>query len=100
MAKVGGKRPGAGRPAGAKNKATAEVKAAIADLLSPHVPRAIQTLIDVMENGSSESARVAAAQAIFDRVYGKPIQAVGGPDGGPIQVQMIRRVIVDPAADE
>ena len=100
MAKVGGKRPGAGRPKGARNKATAEVKSAIADLLTPHVPKAIQTLLDIMENGGSESARIAAAQTVFDRVYGKAIQAIGGPEGGPIQVHMIRRVIVDPAADE
>ena len=33
-----------------------------------------------------------------DRMDGKPAQAITGPEGGPLQIQQIERVIVDPAA--
>ena len=38
-----------------------------------------------------------AVQAIFDRMDGKPAQAVTGADGGPLQFERIIRTIVDPA---
>jgi len=37
-----------------------------------------------------------AVQAIFDRMDGKPAQAVTGADGGPLQFERIIRTIVDP----
>jgi hypothetical protein len=37
---------------------------------------ALDVLVDVAENGSSEAARVSAANAILDRGYGRPIQGV------------------------
>lgn len=89
MASVGGRRPGAGRPKGARNKATGEVKALLTDLCMPHAPQAVQTLVDIACRGESEAARVAASQAILDRAYGKPVQAteITGRDGGAIQVE-------------
>lgn len=88
MAKVGGKRPGAGRPRGARNKVTAEVKAAVAELAKPHAHMAIETLVSICRDGESDAARVSAAQAILDRAYGKPVQAVehGGSADSPLQV--------------
>ena len=51
---------------------------------------ALNTLVQICEGGESEAARVAAANAILDRGYGKPAQAVTGEDGeGPVQVAMI-----------
>ena len=38
-----------------------------------------------------------AVQAVFDRMDGKPAQAVTGADGGPLQFERIIRTIVDPA---
>lgn len=37
-----------------------------------------------------------AVQAVFDRMDGKPSQAVTGADGGPLQFERIIRTIVDP----
>lgn len=72
----GGKRPGAGRPAGQPNRDTAARRAALADLLSDHVETAIATLAKIAATGTSESARISAATAILDRTYGRPAQAV------------------------
>lgn len=79
----GGRRPGAGRPAGSQNKDTAASRAALADLVAGHVETAIKTLSDIAQNGESESARVSAATAILDRAYGRPGQAVEITDTTP-----------------
>lgn len=50
---------------------------------------AIGTLADVMRNKRAPAAaRVSAAEALLNRGWGKPSQAVEvqGPDGGPVQV--------------
>jgi len=79
----GGARQGAGRPAGALNKDTAEKRKAIAELAKEHTRAALDALVDVMEHGQSESARVSASNAILDRAYGKPMQSmdVSNTDG-------------------
>jgi hypothetical protein len=41
-----------------------------------HTGVALQALIEVAKHGENESARVAAANAILDRGWGKPIQAL------------------------
>lgn len=93
----GGARPGAGRPKGSREAATKVAQQTIAELAKKYAPQAIEALAQIMIAGESESARVAAANAILDRGYGKPTQAVniGGQDGGPLT--MITRRIVDPA---
>ena len=75
MADRGGKREGAGRPAGSPNRATVDQKMRLAQLAKQHAGEAILALADVAENGQSESARIAAACAILDRGYGKPREA-------------------------
>lgn len=68
------KRKGAGRPfpagmsgnPGGRPKVIAEVR----DLARQHTRKAIQTLVKVM-SGESDSARVAAANALLDRGFGK-----------------------------
>lgn len=47
-------------------------KAKIRDAAREWTMLAIATLVDVMRNGESEAARVAAAAQILDRGYGKP----------------------------
>jgi hypothetical protein len=69
---VGGARPGAGRPKGSLNKATADIKAAA----QAYTEDALATLAQIMKAGESEAARVAAANSILDRGFGKPRQAV------------------------
>jgi hypothetical protein len=77
MATHGGKREGAGRPAGLRNKATLERKASLTDLAQTHAAAAVQTLFSIMSNeAEAASARVAAANAILDRGFGRPRQAV------------------------
>ena len=72
MTARGGKREGAGRPKGARNKTTAEVKA----LAQSYAPAAIKELARLSTGAESEAARVAASKEILDRAYGKPMQPV------------------------
>ena len=67
----GGKREGAGRLAGAPNKATREQGARLSELAKSYTDIAFSTLLDVALNGSSDTARIAVANSILDRGYGK-----------------------------
>jgi hypothetical protein len=71
----GGARLGAGRPAGSQNTDTAQARRALAELASGHVSVALSALADITAHGQSEAARVSAACAILDRVYGRPRNA-------------------------
>jgi hypothetical protein len=75
----GGKRPGAGRPA----KRTES----IAVIARRYTETAISTLAEIAMSGRSELARVSAANALLDRAYGRPQQALEltGKDGGPVE---------------
>ncbi len=66
----GGHRPGAGRPFGSLNRLTRPIK----ELSSQYGPEALDILVDIMQNGESEQARIAAAKELLDRGYGKPRQ--------------------------
>lgn len=78
----GGKRPGAGRKPGKVGKAKKELQ----DMAKDHAKEALETLRKIMTNDQEPAAaRVSAANAILDRGYGKPPQALTGPDGGPMQ---------------
>ena len=74
MASHGGIREGSGRPAGAGNKATSELKLNLnlSELAREYTNDALDTLVDVMQSSQSDSARIAAATAILDRGYGRP----------------------------
>lgn len=83
MAKHGGPRPGSGRPKGAVSKA----KLDIATKAKEYAEQAIQTLADIMTDVEmTPASRVNAANAILDRGYGKPMQAVEvtGKDKEPV----------------
>ena len=78
----GGPRPGAGRKKGEPNKATASLR----ELAREYTPQAIKALAEIMMESDSDSARVAAANAILDRGYGKPSTVLSGDeDGGAIK---------------
>ena len=77
----GGKRPGAGRPAGSANVDTVAMRAALSALLEGEVLIAVAALADIAQNGTSEAARVSAACAILDRTHGRPRAA---PDAAPL----------------
>lgn len=96
MASVGGKREGAGRKVGSHNKATAEIRA----IAQKYTAKAMKELARLATEAESETARVAAIKEILDRGYGKSVQGVehSGPDGAPIAIDRIERVILDAVA--
>jgi hypothetical protein len=59
-----------GRKLGTPNKATAEIR----DAAQRYTAEALGVLRDIMRTGASEQARVAAANSILDRGWGKPTQ--------------------------
>ena len=70
----------------------------IRSLARSYTEMAIQSLAGIAQNGESESAKVAAANALLDRGWGKPSQPIDGDgEGGPV-LQRIETVIVDPKA--
>lgn len=48
----------------------------IRELARKHCPRAIAVLVEIMEHGEREQARIGAAEALLDRGYGKPAQEI------------------------
>lgn len=74
--------PRAGRKRGVPNKATAEIKLAAQE----YGIEALETLAKVMRNTKADPrARVAAANALLDRGYGKPAQTIQGDPENPLQ---------------
>ena len=70
----GGKRAGAGRPMGSRNQVTREVGIAISTAARSYGAEALDTLLDVAQNSSSDGARVSAANALLDRGFGRVVQ--------------------------
>jgi len=69
-----------GNPSG-RPKVIGEVR----DLAREHTLEAIATLADALKDIDGR-VRVAAANALLDRAYGKPAQAITGPGGGPVEM--------------
>lgn len=93
----GGKRPGAGRKPGKVGRAKRELQ----EMAKDHAQDALSTLAKIMADVEQPAAaRVSAANAILDRGYGKPPQAVqlGGDADNPI-IHRITRTVIDPKAD-
>jgi HEAT repeat protein len=59
-----------GRPKGSRNKNTAEMKA----LAQAHGEKALQTLVALLDS-PNEPTRMAAAERLLDRGYGRAVQA-------------------------
>jgi len=93
----GGKQPGAGRPKGSTNKATAEVK----ELARQYGAGAIDQLAKLAGlagrryTAKAEAAQVAAIKEILDRGYGKATQPIGNEEGKAFLLDMIERKIVN-----
>lgn len=82
---LGGRRPGAGRPRGSKNKAGKELR----DLARSYTAQALETLAHIAQKGESESARVQAASALLDRAWGKPRATVEAELNNEIQIKFV-----------
>jgi hypothetical protein len=82
-----------GRPKGALNKATADIREAAQE----YSAQALQVLVNVATTGESEAARVAAANAILDRAHGKPKQSVDVDANVKAAITEVRRTIVRPS---
>ena len=83
----GGRRAGTGRPVGALNKATADIRA----LAQQYTDEAIKELARLATQAESEQARVAAIKELLDRGYGKSTQAVDVGGGyGPVTFTWMR----------
>jgi hypothetical protein len=64
-------------------------------LAREHSEEALQRLLTWMRS-ENPKASVAACQAVLDRAYGKPAQALIGGDENdpPLKIQQVKRVIV------
>lgn len=73
-----------GRPKGALNKVTRELK----EQAREYTTDALNTLEAVMKGSDSDAARVAAAKELLDRGHGRAVQGIEhkGHDGGPLVV--------------
>lgn len=72
-----GSKPGerrGGRKPGTPNRVSVELQKAA----QAYTPAALKTLSSICSKGQSETARVAAANALLDRGYGKPSSHVTG----------------------
>lgn len=67
-----------------------------------HTEGAISTLVGVMNQPNAPpAARVAAAEVLLNRGWGKPTQPISGDDDAPaIKLERIERVIVRPDAED
>ena len=79
-----------GRPKGALNKATADIKA----IAQPYAPEAIETLRKIMRTSQTDAARVAAARELLDRGFGRAPQTVNAT----VEQRMVARM-PEPARD-
>ena len=80
---TGGARENAGRPPGSGDGTLSAArlippaqKWAFAEKALRHADRALEVLVEIMEHGESEAARVSAAAKILDRALGKAPQHI------------------------
>lgn len=97
MAQHGGKRPGAGRKPGRVSKA----KIDIAERAKTHGDAALRTLAEIMASKDEPaSARVAAANALLDRGFGKPAQSLDHSSSDGSMTPAPSHIIIEAAVDD
>jgi hypothetical protein len=79
---------GKGRPKGAVNKATRDIKA-LARELAPAATKRLQELLE----SDSESVALGAVKEIYDRAYGKATQPIAGDDDMPA-IKMVNELVL------
>lgn len=68
------------------------LRKAIAQDDGKRVRACVEKMLDLAADGEQW-----AVKELADRLDGKAVAAISGPDGGPIQVQEVVRKIIDPA---
>ena len=88
--------PGKSGNPGGRPKGSSELTLAARE----HTAAALAVLVDAMSDEVARN-RITAAQAVLDRAWGKPAQAVdlGSDPDRPLLLQEIVRRIVDPASN-
>lgn len=85
-------KPGqSGNPSGRPKKTEQEL-----DLIAAckaKTPSALAVIVDIMENGEKETSRLAAAQSIIERAYGKPVQPQDLSLSGTLLTIIERRIV-------
>ncbi|MGL5736242.1 MAG: hypothetical protein ACRCYS_15365, partial [Beijerinckiaceae bacterium] len=97
--KIGQGKPGPGRPKGLPNKTTALAREAIAAFVDGNAPR-LQGWLDDIAADEKHGPKVAFECVMSLLEYHVPKLARTehvGDGGGPVQVQEVRRTVVDPA---
>lgn len=93
-----GFKPGvSGNPSGRPKKTPQEL-----DLIAAckaKTPEALNVIVKIMEAGDKDSVRLAAAQSIIERAYGKPVQPTDMTLQGQLLFTAIERRIVQPAGN-
>jgi len=87
--------PGAGRKKGSTNKTTAQIR----EMARMHAEEAIETLVEMIRDSDTDSARIAAIKELLDRGLGKATahHELTGADGAalmPVTINM--RPLPDP----
>lgn len=70
-----------GNPAGRPKAATLDE---IRSLARRAAPEMVEALLKIARTSENDRAKVAAANAVLDRAYGKPAQMLGDADGNHI----------------
>lgn len=86
-ATAGSFQPGKSGNPGGRPKKTDEERTLDA-MCRAKTPEALSVILDIMESGQLERARLAAAQYVLDRAWGKPKESVEhtGANGGPMEL--------------
>ena len=92
--------PGSGMKKGQKISETAENRQFNRQIFLPLVDEAAQTLLDVMRDTQApHTARIAAANSILDRAFGKPRQEVEHSGDAAQPLEILIRHFTDEASN-
>ena len=85
-------------PSRAFRKAKNPDRVMVKELARQYTEVALNTLVKLMTKSKSDQIRLDASEAILNRGWGKPVNAIAGPDGeGPVEmVARVERVFIRP----